>query len=118
MPVQNDRPAGRSLTDKGLTTDRERDCDQLNSRILEMEHAMRPKTEIEIFVSSWVTQNIRFVSAVANLPEEVDRLAACLTGDARARGISGSDLNRTVGDIDDYLTEQYYRAFGSAFLSR
>jgi hypothetical protein len=33
-----------------------------------------------------------------------------LTRDARARGISGSELHRALGDIDDYLTEQYRRA--------
>ena len=41
------------------------------------------------------------------LPTEVDRWASDLTGDARAQGISGSDLNKTVGDIDDYLTAQH-----------
>ena len=43
---------------------------------------------------------------LATLPVEVDRLAANLTGDARAEGISGADINRVFGDIDDYLTEQ------------
>jgi hypothetical protein len=74
---------------------------------------MRPKTEIETFVSNWVAQNVRSVSSLANLPNEVDRLAACLTGEARALGISGSDINRAVGDIDDYLTEQYHRQAGA-----
>jgi hypothetical protein len=73
---------------------------------------MRPETEIEAFVSSWVTQNVCNVSGVADLLYEVDSLAARLTSDARAQGISGSDLNRTLGDIDDYLTEQYLRAAG------
>lgn len=75
---------------------------------------MRPKTEIETFVSSWVAKNVRSVSGLANLPYEVDRLAARLTGDARAQGISGSDLDRTVGDIDDYLTEQCHRQAGQS----
>jgi len=74
-----------------------------------MEHPMQTKTEIESFVSSWVAQNVRRLSGPANLPSEVDRLAARLTGDARAQGISGGDLNRAVGDIDDYLTEQHQR---------
>ena len=73
---------------------------------------MRPETEIEAFVSNWVTQNVCNVSGIADLLYEVDQLAARLTGDARAQGISGSDLNRAVGDIDDYLTEQYLRAAG------
>jgi hypothetical protein len=77
-----------------------------------MGYLMRPETEIETFVTSWVAQNVWNVSGVADLLYEVDRLAARLTGDARAQGISGSDINRTVGDIDDYLTEQYLRAAG------
>jgi len=74
---------------------------------------MQPKTEIEAFVSNWVAQNIHRVSGLANLPCEVDRLAALLTGDGRALGISGNDINRAVGDIDDYLTEQYHRLAGA-----
>ena len=70
---------------------------------------MRPKAEIENFASNWVAQNIRGVSRSANLPHELDSLAAWLTRDARSQGISGSDLNRAVGDIDDYLTEQILR---------
>ena len=74
---------------------------------------MRPQTEIETFVSDWVVQNVRTIAGLADLSYEVDRLAAGLTGDARALGISGSDINRTVGDIDDYLTEQYHRQAGA-----
>jgi len=70
---------------------------------------MPSKTEIETFVSNWVAQNVRNVQTPANPAYEVDRLAARLTGDARAQGISGRDLNRAVGDIDDYLTEQFQR---------
>jgi hypothetical protein len=70
---------------------------------------MPSKTEIETFVSNWVDQNVRTVPRPANHAYEVDRLAARITGDARAGGISGSDLNRAVGDIDDYLTEQFQR---------
>jgi hypothetical protein len=61
--------------------------------------------EIEVFVAGWLTTNMRNLPT-ANLPLEVDRLAAKLTGDARAMGISGRDLNRALGDIDDYLTDQ------------
>jgi hypothetical protein len=71
-------------------------------------------TDIEAFVSNWAAQNVRNVRSPANLAYEVDRLAALLTGDARAQGISGSDLNRAVGDIDDYLTEQFRRQADAA----
>ena len=70
---------------------------------------MQTKAEIESFVSSWVAQNVRPFSGSTSLPSEVDRLAARMTGDAREQGISGSELNRAVGDIDDYLTEQHQR---------
>lgn len=70
---------------------------------------MRPKPDIETFLGNWVAQNVRRVSDLAHLTNEVDRLAARLTGDARTVGISGGDINRAVGDIDDYLTAQYRR---------
>jgi hypothetical protein len=63
------------------------------------------KAEIEAFVKDWIAQNVRSVKG--SVPTEVDRLAAELTGAARAEGISGGELNRALGDIDDYLTEQY-----------
>jgi hypothetical protein len=49
-----------------------------------------------------------------SVPTEVDRLASELTGAARAEGISGGELNRTLGDIDDYLTEQYRQISAAA----
>lgn len=74
---------------------------------------MRSKTEIEAFLSNWVTENVHGGSWSANLPYELDCLAARLTGDARRQGISGSDLNRAVGDIDDYLTKQCHQHAGA-----
>jgi hypothetical protein len=71
------------------------------------------KTEIDTFVTDCVVQNVRVVSRLADLAYEVDRLAASLTSDARALGISGGDIYKTVGDIDDYLTEQYHRQSGA-----
>ena len=68
---------------------------------------MKSKATVETFVKGWVAENVRSVPGLASLPYEVDRLAASLTFDARAKGISGGDINRTLGDIDDYLTGQY-----------
>lgn len=68
--------------------------------------------EIEVFVRGWLTTNMSNLPT-GNLPLEVDRLAAKLTGDARAMGISGRDLNRALGDIDDYLTGQVQLAQAS-----
>jgi len=70
-----------------------------------------PKNSIDIesFVTDWVAQHVRRVPGLASVPAEMDRLAADLTRDARARGISGRELARTLGDIDDYLAGQYSR---------
>jgi hypothetical protein len=75
---------------------------------------MKPKSDIEMFVKNWVARNVQTVKGLSNLPYEVDRLAASLTGDARTQGISGGDLNRAVGDIDDYLTAQYEQVCAAA----
>jgi hypothetical protein len=72
---------------------------------------MQPQAEIERFAADWVAHNLRVVrSPSTNMAWEVDRLAAELTGAARANGISGGELNRVLGDIDDYLTEHYRQA--------
>jgi hypothetical protein len=65
--------------------------------------------DIEGFVQAWVAENVHLVVGPGSVPSEMDRLAADITRAARARGISGRELNRTVGDIDDYLTKQYQR---------
>jgi hypothetical protein len=75
---------------------------------------MRSKTEIEAFVRDWVARNVHLVPELAALPTEVDKWASDLTGDARAQGISGSDLNKTLGDIDDYLTGQHQQISSAA----
>lgn len=64
---------------------------------------MQTRANIEIFVNNWVARNVHAMPHQANLLQELDRLAAGLTGDARANGISGRELNRALGDIDDYL---------------
>jgi hypothetical protein len=71
---------------------------------------VKNKAAVETFVKGWVAANVRNVPGLSNLPPEVDRLAARLTGDARAEGISGSDIHKALGDIDDYLTDQYQQA--------
>ena len=74
---------------------------------------MRSKSEIETFVRDWVARNVQLVPELT-LPAEVDKWASDLTGDARAQGISGGDLNKTVGDIDDYLTGQHQQISATA----
>jgi hypothetical protein len=75
---------------------------------------MLPKADVEMFVKGWVARNVHSVPNLANLTFEVDRLAAGLTGEARANGISGGDLNRAMGDIDEYLTAQYQQVSAAA----
>lgn len=68
--------------------------------------------DIESFIGEWLAENTP-VQRPENLPLAVDLLAARLTGDARARGISGGDLHRAFGDIDNYLTEHCLQAAAS-----
>ena len=67
---------------------------------------MKAKAAIESFVEAWVARNVRLVAG-GNPVAVVDGLAASLTRDARAEGISGGELHRTLGDIDDFLTQRY-----------
>jgi hypothetical protein len=71
---------------------------------------MANKAEVEAFAKAWVAAHLRVVPGAANLAYEVDRLAAHITGDARAQGISGRELHSALGDLDDYLTGQYQQA--------
>ena len=59
-------------------------------------------------------RSVHLAPELADVMAEVDRLAANLTGDARAQGISGRDLNTTVGDIDDYLSGEYQKRASAA----
>ena len=70
---------------------------------------MNAKTVIESFVEAWVARNVRLVAG-GNPVAVVDGLAASLTGDARVEGISGGELHRTLGDIDDFLALRYQQA--------
>jgi len=72
--------------------------------------AMRHKSDVDAFVNAWVAGNVRAERGLSDIPGEIDRLAAALTGAARAQGISGGELHRVLGDIDNYLTEQCQKA--------
>ena len=69
------------------------------------------KADIETFAEGWVARHVRGVAG-GNIVSVVDNLAAELTGDARAQGISGRELHGALGDIDEYLTGAYQRACG------
>lgn len=55
------------------------------------------------FAQDWVSSNVYNGPDPDEGPGEIERLACLMTGDARLQGISGSDIDRAVGDIDDYL---------------
>ncbi len=59
------------------------------------------------FIREWISSNVYNVPGLVDLPREIERLAAQITSDARLAGISGGDIARAVGDIDDYLTGAY-----------
>jgi hypothetical protein len=59
------------------------------------------------FAREWISSNVYNVPGLVDLPREIERLASQITSDAREMGISGGDLARAVGDIDDYLTGAY-----------
>ena len=63
---------------------------------------------VRVFAGDWVSQNLQAISSPARLEFQVDCWAAQMTADARRQGIAGGDLARCLGDLDDYLTAQYY----------
>jgi hypothetical protein len=58
------------------------------------------------FVQNWVSSNLTSMPDSPDIARETDRLASIMTGDARSLGISGSDISRAIGNIDDYLTSE------------
>jgi len=65
------------------------------------------RCDVKAFVTEWIAAN-----SVTGGPSasEIDRLASELTAAARIRGISGGEINKVFGDIDDYLTGQFAQA--------
>jgi hypothetical protein len=68
-----------------------------------------PKGDVEKFVRSWVSANVNHVPGLENLEAEIERLCAKLTRDARVERISGGELDKTLGNIDDFLTAEYQK---------
>jgi hypothetical protein len=67
------------------------------------------------FVAEWISANVANVPGLEDLPREVERLACQMTADARQAGISGGEINRAVGDIDEFLTRAYENKKPAAF---
>jgi hypothetical protein len=78
---------------------------------------MRTNSQIEAFVADWIATNVSNKRNPAHMPADIDGLAAALTGSARAQGISGGDLHRLLGDIDDYLSTQCRQSSSAALPS-
>jgi hypothetical protein len=58
------------------------------------------------FVQEWISLNLNGMSDCPDIARETDRLASMMTGDARSHEISGADISRAIGNIDDYLTSE------------
>jgi hypothetical protein len=67
------------------------------------------------FVEGWVCANVTNVPGLEDLPREIERLACLMTADARDAGISGREIERAVGDIDEFLTRAYENKKPAAF---
>jgi hypothetical protein len=67
------------------------------------------------FSEEWVSANVTNVPGLEDLPREIERLACLMTADARDAGISGGEIYRAVGDIDEYLTRAYENTKPAAF---
>lgn len=75
---------------------------------------MQSNSQIEAFVADWMACTVSNKRNTPHMPADIDRLEAALTGAARAHGISGSDLHRLLGDIDDYLSIQCRQSSSAA----
>jgi hypothetical protein len=58
------------------------------------------------FVQEWISSHLTGGPDLPDMARETDRLASMMTGDARSHGISGADIFRAIGNIDDYLTSE------------
>ncbi len=73
--------------------------------------------DIDKFVRSWVSANVGAAPDPSDLVAMIDCLSAHLTCDARAKGISGREINQVFGDIDDYLASEYGKMVNSRVIS-
>lgn len=59
------------------------------------------------FVRSWVSKHIHNIPGLDDCRQHVEALAERLKDDARAEGIDPLDLEEGVGDLCDYLLNEY-----------
>lgn len=59
------------------------------------------------FVKAWVSRNVHPVPGLEDYGSHVADLAAQLSDDANAAGIGEDELTQTVGDIDNFMTNEY-----------
>ena len=70
---------------------------------------------VTAFTRAWLADNLAADLAVSaqaetDIARQVDNLAAKMTADARLQGITGGELAKNFGDIDDFLTGEYQKA--------
>ena len=63
----------------------------------------------DVFVSNWVSANVHNIPGLEDYSDHVAQLAEQLIADAEARGIAEDELNETIGDATDFLTDAYER---------
>jgi len=59
------------------------------------------------FAKSWVSQNVHNVPGLEDMDRHVAGLRPEFIAAAKAQGITESQLDAAVGDIDDFLTHEY-----------
>ena len=66
--------------------------------------------KVAAFTQAWLADNLAGGQAEGDIARQVDSLAAKMTADAREQGITGGELAKSFGDIDDFLTGEYQKA--------
>jgi hypothetical protein len=61
----------------------------------------------DVFVKSWVGRNVHNVPGAEDYRGEVERLCVASVAEAQEAGIDADELDETVGDVEDYMTDAY-----------
>lgn len=67
----------------------------------------RDVKRIDDFVKDWVGDNVHNVKGLDDLPGHVAQLTAKLIADASVKDITPARLLEAIGDLDDFLTNEY-----------
>jgi aminoglycoside phosphotransferase len=61
----------------------------------------------DVFVAKWISANVHNIPGLEDYSGHVKELAQQMTADAADKDIDEDELNETVGDAEDYLTNAY-----------